>query len=172
MILAIDVKYNEVVGTAKAVGVLCNWEDEEPKEIIIEYIEDVKPYVSGQFYKRELPSILKIVEKIDIREIEVIIIDGHIYVDNDKKFGLGGYVWQALKEKVPIIGVAKRGFYNNKETVIEILRGKSKTPLHISSVGIDNSIASKKIQSMKGEYRIPTILKTLDALTKKQNIPC
>lgn len=168
MILIIDLYYKEN-GFAKAVGVLCEWKDQEAREIIIEQIENVEPYVPGKFYKRELPGALKIIEKVALESIESIIIDGHVYIDNDKNYGLGGYLWEELKQKIPVIGVAKRGFFSNKETVVEVTRGKSKNPLYVSSIGIDKNVAAKKIQNMKGDYRIPTLLKLVDTLTRSSD---
>jgi len=37
----------------------------------------------------ELPCLLKVLENVTIQELEVIIIDGHIYTDNQGGFGLG-----------------------------------------------------------------------------------
>lgn len=165
MILAIDVHYKE--SYAKAVGVLFNWEDESPKEIISIDIDTVEGYVPGEFYKRELPCIIKIIEQIDLEDIECIIVDGHTYINNNKEVGLGGHLYYFLNEKTPIIGVAKKAFINTEQVSFPLLRGESKNPLYVSSVGIDVKLCLKKIREMKGAYRIPTILKQLDQLTKK-----
>ena len=130
MILALDVHYREI--EAKTVGVLFHWENAEPVEVLIEYIKEVADYISGEFYKRELPCLMQVIEKIDINSIEAIIIDGYIYVDNEKSYGLGGKLYEKLGNKIPVIGVAKTPFFTNKETVKEINRGKSKNPLYIS----------------------------------------
>ena len=166
MQLAIDVKYNEENNTAKAVGVLFNWQDNHAKEIICKELTSIQKYVSGQFYKRELPCIMAIVNQISTIKISTIIIDGHVFVDNTKKYGLGGYVWEKTERKIPVIGVAKRSFYANSNTVKEIYRGRSKKPLYISSIGIDVDIAAHKIKNMKGTFRIPTILKQVDTITR------
>lgn len=163
MIVAIDVYYKEK--TATSVAVLFEWEDNVPKEIIIEETSDFEEYVPGKFYRRELPCILSLLKKISIDTIEVLIVDGHVYTDNET-IGLGGYTWEALNKKIPIIGVAKRPFFSNKETVKEIYRGKSKHPLYISSIGLKLNKAAELIQNMKGEYRMPAILKELDKVTK------
>lgn len=81
MILALDVHYREK--DAKVVGVLFHWEDTKAREVFIEYLQDIDEYIPGQFYKRELPSLLKIIEKFDITILDAIIVDGHIYVDNN-----------------------------------------------------------------------------------------
>ncbi len=164
MVLALDVHYRKVL--TKAVGVLFDWKDTDPQEIICEYIEGVEDYIPGQFYKRELPCLMKIIEPLDISTLDVIIVDGHIYVDNNGNYGFGGKLYEALENKIPIIGVAKTPFYNNKETVTEIRRGKSDNPLYVSAIGIDLFTASENILDMAGDFRIPNILKTLDHITK------
>jgi len=164
-ILAIDVYYR--AENAKAVGVIFNLEDAKPAEVIIEYIEGVGDYVPGEFYKRELPCIKRIFEVVNLDIVEAIIIDGHMYVDNVGNFGLGGYALQLLKNKVPVIGVAKSSFYANKETVAQVFRGKSKNPLYVSAIGMELNIATDLIKNMRGAYRIPDILKELDRITKE-----
>lgn len=109
----------------------------------------------------------KFTKKIDLNTIDAIIVDGYIYIDNSLKYGLGGYLWELLDKKNPIIGVAKNSFYNNKSTVVPLFRGLSNKPLYISSVGYNLQEAVDKILTMKGEFRIPTILKTLDTFTKE-----
>lgn len=164
MLLAIDVHYKEYL--ARTIGVLFDWEDENPHDILIEAIDEVEEYIPGEFYKRELPCLLKIVEKVNLSDLEAIIVDGHVYIENEK-YGLGGKLYEQLNGQIPVIGIAKSSFYTNKEMTIEIYRGKSKKPLYISSIGIDLNEVVEKIINMTGEYRIPTILKTLDMLTKK-----
>lgn len=168
MLLAIDVYYKENEAKAKIVAVLFNPEDEIPQGIVVDQIIGIKDYVSGEFYKRELPCIESILQKINLNDIEAVIIDGHIYVDDDDgTFGLGGYTWESLDRKIPVIGVAKNSFFRNKNTVKEVFRGESKKPLYVSSIGIDLDIAINLIKDMKGNYRIPTILKELDRITKE-----
>ncbi len=166
MVLAIDVHYKETY--AKAVSVLFNWSDEQPISVITSIIYNVEEYQSGQFYKRELPCIMEIIKQIDKTEIKAIIVDGHVFVDNNKKYGLGGYLWDALKGEIPIIGVAKKSFIDTDKVTIPVFRGESKQPLYISSIGIELIIATNKILSMSGIYRIPKILKTLDQFTKEK----
>ena len=165
-VLAIDVYYR--ARNAKAVGVIFNWEDAKPAETIIEYIEGIGEYVPGEFYKRELPCIQRIFEVVNLDAIEAIIIDGHMYVDSIGNLGLGGYAWQLLANKIPVIGVAKSSFYANKETVAEVLRGESKNPLYVSAIGIELEMAADLIKNMHGNYRMPDVLKKLDRVTKEE----
>ena len=168
MILAIDVHYRETF--AKAVGALFEWDDMVPKKVFVEHINDVDEYIPGEFYKRELPCLIKVIEHVDINALEAIVIDGYIYVDNKFQSGLGAYLFENLRQKVPIIGVAKTSFFANKETVIPIIRGDSKNPLFVSSINYPLEEAAHKIQIMKGEYRIPTLLKELDKITKDDTL--
>lgn len=164
MLLAIDVHYKPTY--AKTVGVLFEWEDENPQRIITDIMSDIEPYEPGQFYKRELPCILQLLKQADLTSLEAIIVDSHVYVDNNKTFGLGGHLWQALGEKIPVIGVAKKAFHNTEEVSIPIYRGQSQNPLYVSCIGMDEQEALNKVQLLHGAYRIPSILKVLDQHTK------
>ncbi len=165
MILAIDVHYKDTY--AKAAGVLFSWSDDKPKGIIIEKIKEVEDYIPGQFFKRELPCLLKIIDKTSLNEIDAILIDGYVYIDDNEGFGLGGYLWSELGHSVPVIGVAKTSFLRNKGTILPINRGVSKNPLFISSIGIDLSEGASLVKNMKGDYRVPEILKAVDRITKE-----
>jgi len=72
-----------------------------------------------------------------------------------------------VSRETTVIGVAKTSFHNNNENVMELRRGESSNPLYISAIGIDLNEATERIRNMKGEFRIPTILKNLDQITKQ-----
>ena len=165
MILAIDIHYKPTY--AKNVGVLFDWMDSAPKQIISNQRAEVAEYVPGEFYKRELPCILDVIAEVDLKSIDAIIVDGHVYIDNDFKHGLGAYLYEELNQKMPIIGVAKRAYYKNEQTNIPVLRGESENPLYVSAIGMDVKIAARRIKNMHGEFRMPTILQILDTETKK-----
>jgi len=165
MILALDVHYKEQI--AKAVGCLFDWDDDVPKEIVAVAVNGVEDYVPGEFYRRELPCLIEVIAQVKLENIEAIVIDGYVYIDNEMAPGLGGRLYEILERKVPVIGVAKTSFLRNKATVTEIKRGESENSLYISSIGIDLNLAASLIKRMKGNYRMPTILKILDAKTKE-----
>lgn len=165
MILAVDVYYKE--NTAKTVGFLFSEQDLVPHKTYITYNQNIEDYMPGKFYKRELPCILSILEEVNIEKVTLIIIDGHIYIDNNKNYGLGGFLYEKLNCKIPVIGVAKNSFLNNNKTVQEVYRGKSLKPLYVSSIGLDLGYAASLIKNMPGKYRIPDILKNLDTQTKE-----
>lgn len=161
--LAIDVFYQS--DKANVVGVLFDkWNQEEPDDIIQTLFDGVDDYQPGSFYKRELPCILKLIDMIELEDIDCIVVDGYVFLDRYGKKGLGSYLYEAINCKVPIIGVAKNYFHDTNATVL--YRGNSKKPLYITSVGIENEEATQRISSMHGLYRFPTLLKLLDTETK------
>lgn len=167
MILAFDTYYFD--NKAKTVALTFkNWEDSIEQNIFSELLENAEEYTSGEFYKRELPCILSLIKNINPKEIELIIIDGFVYLNDDLKKGLGAYLYESLNQKVPIIGVAKTDFISLKSNKRLLLRGESKNPLYITAIGIHLDKATSNIQLMHGEYRIPTLLKRLDMITKEK----
>lgn len=168
MIVAIDTFYYE--NKAKTIAITFdNWDSSNYTKYYSEELNISSEYIPGEFYKRELPCILSILKNIDIEIIDGIIIDGYVYLDDFNKYGLGGYLYESLNRKIPIIGVAKTNFASNNINKVELLRGKSKNPLFITSIGVDIDTSKKNISKMHGEYRIPTLLKELDNLTKEKN---
>lgn len=166
MIIAIDVHYRETF--AKVVSIeFANWQDTEPTHIHIQKVNEVAEYISGEFYKRELPCILEILTHSDLTKVKTIIVDSYVQLDDKGKAGLGKYLYQHLNEKIPIIGVAKKGFANNHKNVIPITRGESQNPLYITAIGTDLQQAADKIKNMHGEYRMPDLLRILDQKTKE-----
>ncbi|WP_316824030.1 endonuclease V [Pedobacter miscanthi] len=165
MILAFDTFYFE--DKAKTICLsFAEWKSDRETTIYSDIVVGIEDYISGEFYKRELPCILNLIAKIDLTNVEFIIVDGFVYLDDDKKLGLGGHLYEKLGQKIPVIGVAKSDFaaiHNNKKAV---LRGESKKPLFLTSIGIDLQEASNFIKAMHGDFRIPKLLKDLDILTK------
>ena len=84
------------------------------------------------------------------------------FLDDSGKPGLGGYLFDYLNSKIPVIGVAKNDFATINELKREVYRGESKKPLYITTKGISLDEASQNICSMHGEFRIPTVLKMVD----------
>lgn len=168
MLVAVDTFYYD--NKAKTIAITFNnWEDSTYSKYYSEELEISAQYVSGEFYKRELPCILSILKNINLDSVKVIIVDGYVYLDDFNKYGLGGHLYESLIRKIPIVGVAKTNFASNNENKVELLRGQSKNPLYITSIGIDIENARENISRMFGNYRIPTLLKELDKLTKEKN---
>ncbi|WPO79649.1 endonuclease V [Flavobacterium sp. KACC 22761] len=166
MILAFDTYYYD--NKAKTVCLeFTEWNQEKDFKVHTEIIDNVSEYIPGEFYKRELPCILSLLNNIDLKSVSVIIVDGFVYLDDNKKYGLGGHLYEKLDKKIPIIGVAKTNFASIEKDKKPLFRGDSKKPLYVTSIGIDLEDAFQKIESMAGEFRIPTLLKEMDRLTKE-----
>jgi deoxyribonuclease V len=166
MILAFDTYYSEKQAKTVAIG-FDHWTDAQPKEVFTETLSGVADYQPGEFYRRELPCIISLMKKIDLAGVEAIIIDGFVVLDDSGKPGLGGHLYDHLKKEMAVIGVAKSNFALNDNCKREVFRGQSERPLYITALGIDLDDAGKRIRNMHGDYRIPTLLKYLDSLTKQ-----
>ncbi|WP_207420305.1 hypothetical protein [Desertivirga brevis] len=59
---------------------------------MIEVLDCDQEYIPGEFYKRELPGILSLLDKINFELIQAIIIDGFVILNDEGKPGLGGYL--------------------------------------------------------------------------------
>ncbi|MEN6622546.1 MAG: endonuclease V [Smithella sp.] len=164
MILAVDVFYYEDKGNIGGV-VFENWSDAKPIVELTVKIDNIAKYESGSFYKRELPCILKLIEDHSLYP-EFIIIDGYVFIDGFSKPGLGFYLYNSLYCKTPVIGVAK-SYFKGIPPYCELLRGNSKRPLFITSIGINLELAKEYISKMHGKNRIPSLLKSVDQLSRK-----
>ncbi len=152
---------------ALAAGILFDdWESDTIIQTFSANIEEVAPYQSGQFYKRELPCLTQLIDQLPALPT-VLIVDGYVYLDDQQKMALGAYLWEQYGRQAAVIGVAKKRFKGNQATA-EITRGSSKTPLFITSAGIELNIAATHIQNMHGNFRIPTLLKQVDQLCRSQ----
>lgn len=166
MFLAFDTYYYK--NKAKTVCLeFDDWSQEKDYKVHSEIREDISDYVSGEFYKRELPCVLSLLNKINLEHVESIVIDGFVYLDDAGKLGLGGYLYEALDGKIPIIGVAKTNFATIEKHKRILMRGESVRPLYVTAIGMDLDEAATAVASMNGHYRIPTLLKQLDAFTKE-----
>lgn len=164
MIVAVDVYYQDK--NALAAGVLFNdWGDCEPTDKLVAQISNIESYIPGEFYHRELPCILALLDQLN-KLPDYIVVDGYVYLGENKKPGLGKYLYDALHGYTAVIGVAKTLFFNTpSETAI--YRGTSKRPLYVTSVGIADRLAKQYILKMCGDNRIPILLKIVDQICRQ-----
>lgn len=163
MILATDVQYAE--GKGFAGGVLFRaWADAQAEREIATTVSEIAPYIPGQFYKRELPCLLALIGHLEMLP-SVIVVDGHVYLDGQRKRGLGYYLFEALERKVPVVGVAKKPFKGMPDWCA-VYRGEGQKPLYVTAVSIPQPFAKTYVQSMAGKHRIPTLLRAVDKLCR------
>ncbi|NML69703.1 endonuclease V [Chryseobacterium sp. RP-3-3] len=165
MIYAFDTYYYEDYANTVCIA-FEDWTSEKESEIFIEKTDITSDYESGAFYKRELPCILSLLKKIELKEGDLIIVDGYVILDNDGKMGLGGYLYKALNQKYPVIGIAKNEFASPDSQRISVFRGESKTPLFLTAKGVEADQILPKVEQMSGSYRMPALLKKLDQLSR------
>jgi deoxyribonuclease V len=163
MLACVDVHYR-VKGAVAACLLFRDWTDDVSTWERVESIPHVLPYVTGQFYQRELPCLLSVLEHIS-DPLEAIVIDGYVWLGEDRP-GLGAYLYESLQRNVPVIAVAKTHF--PAAPAIAVRRGGSRRPLHVTAVGLDRNMAAQHLEAMHGPYRIPTLLRRVDQLCRGQ----
>ena len=164
MILAVDVDYRDR-GASIAGIAFENLEDEDESGIFKSQLHGIEEYVPGEFFRRELPCILKLIQEHNINP-DIIIVDGFVHLAGQNKPGLGIHLYNALNENVAVIGVAKKPFKGIARNC-EVYRSRSKTPLYITNVGVQLEEAKRCIKLMSGKYRIPTLLKKADQVCRE-----
>lgn len=137
-------------------GLIKDWQSTQFDKIYTIDIKDILDYQSDQFYQRELPCILQLLDVIE-EHYDYIIIDGYVFLSAEQSPSLGFHLWDALTIKKPIIGVVKN-FFKDTPQNCEILRGKSQKPLFITSIGINLIDAKQNILKMSGEHRLPDLI--------------
>jgi deoxyribonuclease V len=163
MIACFDVHYSDNEAKAAAV-VLAQWSDTTLVDQFTLPVTNVGEYRAGSFYQRELQPLRELLAIIPY-PIQYFVIDAYCHLANDGSPGLGTYFYDVLPDNSIVVGVAKSRFRNTTHA-IELLRGTSHRPLFITSIGIDYPCAAAHVQSMAGEHRLPTVLKTVDRLSR------
>jgi deoxyribonuclease V len=163
MIAATDVQYHDDHAIAACV-LFKDWEDATPSRAWTVRVEGVAEYVPGQFYKRELPCLLQLLNPV-LPELTLVIVDGYVWLGDESHPGLGGHLWAALNQTIPVVGVAKTRFVG-AAPVAEVVRGESSNPLFVSAAGMALGEAAEVVRAMHGAFRLPTLLKRVDSLCR------
>jgi deoxyribonuclease V len=159
-IACLDVAYADAAA-AVAGALIPSWDAKGASKIVARRFDSTPAsYEPGAFYKRELPLLLSIISELG-DPIDVIVIDGYVWLSADSQPGLGGHLFASLGRRAPVIGIAKTR-YRNDTWSIPVLRGASQQPLFVTSAGIDVKEAAQCVGRMHGDHRIPTILTLVD----------
>jgi deoxyribonuclease V len=159
-IACFDVAYGD---TAAAVAgtLIQSWDANRASQTVVRRFDSPPAsYEPGAFYKRELPLLLSIIFEFN-EAIQLIVIDGYVWLDANSLPGLGGHLFASLGGRIPVIGIAKTR-YRNDTWSIPVLRGASQRPLFVTSAGIQVKEAAACVRRMHGDHRIPTILALVD----------
>jgi len=162
MIVALDVQYDDAQSKATAAAVVFErWTDAAPFMEYTAVVENVQPYVPGEFFRRELPCLVAVISKIQ-EPIDLLVVDGYVRLDD--RPGMGEHLFEHFEGRVPVVGVAKSRFHG--AVGVEFFRGGSKSPLHVTAIGCNIAEAAEHVLTMHGPHRIPTLLKRVDQLAK------
>lgn len=132
------------------------WDAQFPVHVRVVMRTPVEDYVAGEFWRRELPCLLQVLEG---DTPDVVLVDGYVWLDEHGRPGLGAHLHEALK--VPTVGVAKQP-YEGGGHARAVTRGTSRAPLYVTAVGIALDEAAERVASMHGRHRIPTLLGIAD----------
>ena len=164
-ILAVDAAYAENASAAAGVYI-ADWPSGAALDAFSTRIEE-KPvaYEPGAFYKRELPTLMALLDQAPI-PVSTIVVDSYVWLSGDGKPGLGARLYEALARRVPVVGVAKTRFHDDTWSE-PVLRGASEAPLYVTAAGVDRTDAARNIARMSGAGRMPALLKQADDLARK-----
>jgi deoxyribonuclease V len=104
VIACLDVDYREAVAYAAGIA-FHDWSDAAPATEKVIPVVGVHPYQPGRFYRPELPCLLAVLRELP--PVEVVVVDGYVWLDGVSVAGLGAHLYQALAGKVAVIGVAQ-----------------------------------------------------------------
>ena len=158
--VAVDVQYDDPAGVARAAAVVFDdWADAVARDVLVRDHAGLHPYVAGQFYRRELPVLTPLLDRVfGAHPVDTVIVDGFVDLGPDRP-GLGRHLFDALGGRARVIGVAKTEFAG--ALAYPVLRGDSARPLFVSATG-DLPGAVAGVEAMDGDYRLPTLLKLVD----------
>lgn len=165
MLACVDVSYGEGQALAACLG-FRSWPDAVEACAAQARIAPVEPYEPGAFFKRELPCVLSVLHAL-ATPLEVVVIDGYVWLSADERPGLGAHLFDALDRRVVVVGVAKTAF-KGSSFALPVLRGRSLRPVFVTAAGVSPQTAADWIRAMHGEHRIPTLLKKVDRLSRSE----
>jgi len=158
-IACLDAAYADAAASA-ACALFPAWEAATPARVLTWCQGAAAAYEPGAFYKRELPLLLAVLAQAE-HPPATIVIDGYVWLDGERRPGLGAILHEALERRIPVIGVAKTSF-GDASWCVPVARGGSRRPLFVSAVGMAAEDAVAGIRSMHGRHRIPTLLQLVD----------
>jgi len=167
MLICTDVDYRPD-GTARAAAVgFRHWAEAVPAREWVARVQDVQPYQPGEFYRRELPCLLAVLEEVTrtAGPPELVVIDGYVTLDAAGTPGLGAHLHAALGGQIPVVGVAKTAFRGSAHA-LPVCRGDSHSPLYVTALGIGAAQAAREVAGMAGPHRLPALLKRADGLCR------
>jgi deoxyribonuclease V len=161
LIACVDVDYRDPIAVAAGVW-FRGWPASEAETEAVATCREVAPYQPGELYRRELPCLLAVLARGPAAD--VIVVDGYVWLGPERP-GLGAHLHAALGNRAAVVGVAKSRFAGAIDAV-PVYRGGSRSPLYVTAAGIGAAEAAGWVASMRGPYRVPSLLKRVDRLAR------
>ncbi len=181
-VAGVDVGFKNNYTISQAAVAVLSFPELEVVETKIAQIPTTFPYVPGYLSFREIPAILKVIERLQITP-DLIICDGQ-GLAHPRRFGLACHLGVLLD--IPTIGVAKSLFIgkhetipsekgswkpliDQNETIGSVLRSRTNVkPIYVS-IGHKISLPTAREYTVKclGKYRLPETTRWADKLSKK-----
>ena len=109
MKIVINVGYDENKANSASLS-FQNQDDSSPTDSKKILLENIAGYEPGKFYLRELPCILASLNQYDLDKVDMIIVDGFVWLNSEKKPGLGAYLFEKLEKKIRSLVQRKESF--------------------------------------------------------------
>jgi deoxyribonuclease V len=97
--------------------------------------------------------------------IEIIVVDGDVWLDGNDLPGLGGHLFSSLGRPIPVIGIAKTRYRNDMVDPGAPWREPTAALCHVCRFKARK--AAECVCRMHGDYRIPTILNLVDRAARE-----
>ena len=165
MLVSVDVDYRPDATVAACV-LFRDWGDAAEAAHFVDRGPPAEAYVPGEFYRRELPALLRVLARC-LDPLTTVIIDGYVWLGGDERPGPG---------RAPVRGArAKRARHRRGEDVVSLQPGRGAgaarrqpaAPAGHRSGGGRPGRRPRCIQRMHGPSRLPTLLKRVDRLCRE-----
>ena len=163
LIACLDVHYVGDQACAAAI-VVRGWTEHEWVGEHTVLCEVFAPYRPGQLYRRELPPVLEVLERLPDAP-DVFIVDGYVWLDDQGGQGLGAHLHAVKAGRIPVIGIAKNPLPDTSHAR-EVLRGDSQQPLYVTAAGVELDEAAARVQALDGDFRLPDVARRADAVCR------
>ncbi|CAM3220172.1 hypothetical protein DESA109040_03385 [Deinococcus saxicola] len=134
------------------------WTDAAPTWELIVPVPQVQPYQPGEFYRRELPCLLALLEgAARLHTLDAVVIDGYVTLDAGGRTGLGAHLFAALNRQIPVIESANSSHRRGENGVSGFgpCPGRdacgSLNPLFVTAAGTDVAQATAQTAWMAGD---------------------
>ena len=165
-VACVDVDYRDTIAVAAGVW-FRGWAAFEPEVEVVTTLDEIAPYQPGEFYRRELPCVLAVLERGPA--VDVVVVDGYVWLGSGRP-GLGAHLYRALGERTVVVGVAKSRFVGATDAV-PVYRGNGRSTLYVTAAGVSAEEAAGWVAGMHGPYRVPSMLRRVDQLARGLKTP-